>query len=973
MIFSEFKTFRATFPNPDNAGESLQDEFDRLDSDGNGIMDDAQTVPDTSNVQSATDKHDAAAAALITAEANLAKLARVEEWGQCSSAESTHIAVSVKGAFLGAKAQTAVFDPYDIAEMTLTSVNFTDFQALTVTAIDRATDTFTFDSAVTNVDGYTTAATLRRPCDQFGALVQARSAAEDAERKVRMAQKAHDNLVTDLMEAVAVEVAFPQLAMVPIPNVFLSYEECNVYDGVNDDNHTTTTTTTSISSTTTTVSSTTTTVSSTTTSETSTTTSVSTTTTTTPIPIVDNSLTTGEIGGIAAGTVFFLVLLLIVWMIHSRTGHLPRKNDPRLSWVDPNANRLKKYGSEDDLKPQTHASLRDEARLSNHDKHGRLSDPSSPTSSTFPAAASLPAAQGAGAGANKAGYSKGAVYDRNASGHLAGMAEPVLRFNSATGSQVRPSMTSVGFPEGQGGTRSSSGGAGASDLAASSGYIKMAAQSGPEPTYAYKDSTVNSMDIPEPIRLSAGLATRIADLSVDAGVGDYVVGIGDFLQPEMEGDAPGMYGVGTVAAEVGADMPGQYGVGTVAPSRSSNASIGSARMSGSRSGSAQARGSMGMATGEALMQQVMQRMNTLERENNNLRRSVKASMKLSMAAARSSSAGQGARTSIDQAAVSALRPGSAPQPDLANGAPVQVQAMQMAFKEQTGSNLAPEGADLGIAPQPPQAPQRLPSHLGVESGEPENAPASPTKKSFKTQVNSLPPPPPSPAGTVVFNDTATLPRDASLSAPNAEGAAAVEGKEEPKEEETYASVKKQQAPMLKPKKASMKTSISPSASRQSSASASGGSRSGSRAGSAVSAVDMAGMVQAEGGDTSAEAAVQLPGTMDSGGAMSAASRESSSESIMDVEQLTLNTAREGSAASRGSRSGSVKVGTRRSSAVQQARASASAKSRSIARLSSAASTRRSSAVQQARASASAKSRSEAPEDVQFTSKGTTFL
>ena len=174
-------------------------------------------------------------------------------------------------------------------------------------------------------------------------------------------------------------------------------------------------------------------------------------------------------------------------------------------------------------------------------------------------------------------------------------------------------MVSVSFPAGPGDAGDANN--------RQADYIRMSAQErssstrANEPTYAFKDGTIGSVNIPGPLLQS-------------------------FAQPKMGADVPGQYGVGNVA-EMGADVPGQYGVGSVGSQGYQRyRTLGSVDTT--------------MGSGEAIMQQVMQRMNTLERENDKLRRSVKASLKLSIASARSTSGGTSvparqSRSSVPQA------------------------------------------------------------------------------------------------------------------------------------------------------------------------------------------------------------------------------------------------------------------------------------------------------------------------------------
>ena len=120
----------------------------------------------------------------------------VEEWGHCSSSTSTHSAPDLKG-----------------VQMTIQSVDYSASQPLAVQFFDPANDTITFDTAITNVEN-DAEATLRRPCDQNSARIASRQAVEAAATRLRVDQKAYQNIVEDLRVAVAAKVAFPPLAMV---------------------------------------------------------------------------------------------------------------------------------------------------------------------------------------------------------------------------------------------------------------------------------------------------------------------------------------------------------------------------------------------------------------------------------------------------------------------------------------------------------------------------------------------------------------------------------------------------------------------------------------------------------------------------------------------------------------------------------------------------------------------------------------
>ena len=249
----------------------------------------------------------------------------------------------------------------------------------------------------------------------------------------------------------------------------------------------------------------------------------------------------------------FVFLVLVVWLIHHRTGHLPRKND--VSWEAPN--QLKKYGSDDDMEFETHTALRDRAATLSQDILGDL-----------PPRAKSSVSSGQ--------YAAGVVPDGKG---------PVLD------ASPRSSVDVVAFPALAGTDDADHGTPG-------DNYIKMSAQERSARSASLYTVPVRGSNVTAPEPTYASNATAL-------------VGIGDFLQPEM-----------------GLDVPGAYGVGSVVPQRSSVGSV------STRSNSDMG---MDMAGSESLMHHMIQRMSTLERENEKLRRSVKASMKLSMAAARTSS------------------------------------------------------------------------------------------------------------------------------------------------------------------------------------------------------------------------------------------------------------------------------------------------------------------------------------------------
>lgn len=486
----------------------------------------------------------------------------------------------------------------------------------------------------------------------FAKMVTLRRQTSDSATSVVRLTKKLAQLKEAVLAAVAASVAFPPLAMLPDPGVELTYPECASLDAKSTSTTTTTVSTTTYTATTTTTSVSTTTYTTTTTTATTTT---LTTTTTTP-PAVDASLTTGEIGGISVGSLAIVGIFVAVFLIHHRTSHLPKKGS-RMSWEDPNAGRIKRYGSDEDLAFDSADELRSSSKLGGPQRMstesagayglgassgGGNSSSRRNTGGGYGAGAAAAAAGAARpAPAPGTGYAKGEVFDRGVRDQFA---EPLRGQRSSEESLVD-------FPSGPG------RGAGTT-----TGYVPMTAQSRgtrqPDDTYQFKMNTVDSMDIPAPTRTS---------FLPDAGAGVYGVGsVGNntntntnesVAQPAMSMDAPGMYGVGSVP-DLGA---GNYGVGAVAPSRSSVASVGSATHMPSMAASEAT-----MASSEAMLHQVVQRMNTLERENAKLRRSVRASMKLSMVTAKNTigagvvGLGAGRRSSVRNSAAAAAALAAAP-------------------------------------------------------------------------------------------------------------------------------------------------------------------------------------------------------------------------------------------------------------------------------------------------------------------------